>query len=61
MTPTAPRRVVAITGAGGALGGALSRRLAGEPGTALVLSDVSAQSLAETVAGVGERADATET
>jgi NAD(P)-dependent dehydrogenase (short-subunit alcohol dehydrogenase family) len=52
---------VAITGAGGALGGALARRLGGESGTALVLSDVSAQSLAETVDGVGERADATET
>jgi len=46
-------RVVAITGAGGALGAAVSRRLAGEPGTALVLSDVSAESLAQTVAGVG--------
>jgi 3-oxoacyl-[acyl-carrier protein] reductase len=50
MTP--PRRVVAITGAGGALGAAISRRLAGEPATDLVLSDVSAPSLDATVAGL---------
>jgi 3-oxoacyl-[acyl-carrier protein] reductase len=43
------RRVIAITGAGGALGGAISRRLAGEPGTAVVLSDVSEPSLEATV------------
>jgi 3-oxoacyl-[acyl-carrier protein] reductase len=48
----ASRRVVAITGAGGALGAALSRRLAGEPNTALVLSDVAERSLEETVAGL---------
>lgn len=42
----AARRVIAITGAGGALGLALSRRLAGEPDTALVLSDVAQESLA---------------
>jgi 3-oxoacyl-[acyl-carrier protein] reductase len=46
------RRVVAITGAGGALGAAISRRLAGEPATDLVLSDVSAPSLDATVAGL---------
>jgi len=50
-----PRRVVAITGAGGALGAAVSERLAAEPDTALVLSDVSEASLGATVAGVGER------
>jgi len=50
-TPPA-RRVVAITGAGGALGAAISARLAGEPGTDLVLSDVSEPSLAATVAGL---------
>lgn len=50
------RRVVAITGAGGALGAAISARLAGEPGTDLVLSDVSEPSLAATVDGLpGER------
>ena len=48
----APRRVVAITGAGGALGMALSRRLAAEPDTALVLSDVAQESLAATVDAV---------
>jgi 3-oxoacyl-[acyl-carrier protein] reductase len=51
MTPG--RRVVAITGAGGALGAAISARLAGEADTALVLSDVSADMLAATVAGLG--------
>ena len=35
------RRVVAILGAGGTLGTALSRQFAGEPGTDLVLSDLS--------------------
>ena len=46
---TATRRVVAIIGAGGALGGAVARQLAGEPATDLVVSDVSAPSLAATV------------
>jgi meso-butanediol dehydrogenase/(S,S)-butanediol dehydrogenase/diacetyl reductase len=46
------RRVVAITGAGGALGAALSRQLAGEAATDVVLSDVSASSLEGTVAGL---------
>ncbi len=44
------RRVIVITGAGGALGAALSRRFASEPGTDLVLSDISAASLDATVA-----------
>jgi NAD(P)-dependent dehydrogenase (short-subunit alcohol dehydrogenase family) len=57
----APRRVVAITGAGGALGAAVSRRLAGEPGTDLVLSDVSASSLEATVAGLPGAAGSVET
>jgi 3-oxoacyl-[acyl-carrier protein] reductase len=51
MTQDAPR-VVAITGAGGALGAALSRRFAGEPNTAVVLSDVARSSLEDTVAGL---------
>ncbi len=46
------RRVVAITGAGGALGAALSRRFAAEPDTALVISDVADESLAATVAAL---------
>jgi meso-butanediol dehydrogenase/(S,S)-butanediol dehydrogenase/diacetyl reductase len=45
----AARRVIAITGAGGALGTAVSRRLAGEPATDLVLSDVSESSLQATL------------
>ncbi len=49
---TAGRRVVVITGAGGALGAAIAHRLAGEPATDLVLSDVSAPSLEATVAGL---------
>jgi NAD(P)-dependent dehydrogenase (short-subunit alcohol dehydrogenase family) len=49
---TTQRRVVAIMGAGGALGAAISQRLAGEPDTDLVLSDVSAATLEATVAGL---------
>ncbi len=50
MTET--RRVVAIIGAGGALGGAVSQQFASEPATDLVLSDISAPSLDATVAGL---------
>jgi meso-butanediol dehydrogenase / (S,S)-butanediol dehydrogenase / diacetyl reductase len=46
------RRVVVITGAGGALGAAISQQLASEPATDLVLSDVSAPSLDATVTGL---------
>jgi 3-oxoacyl-[acyl-carrier protein] reductase len=54
MTPDpGSRRVVAITGAGGALGGAIAKRLGGEPGTALVLSDISERSLAGTLDVIG--------
>ncbi len=56
-----PRRVVAILGAGGALGAAVSHRLAGEPVTDLVLSDVSAPSLEATVAGLPEGGGSVET
>jgi 3-oxoacyl-[acyl-carrier protein] reductase len=52
---TGTRRVIAITGAGGVLGAAVSRRLAGEPATDLVVSDVSAVALDATVDGLGER------
>ena len=47
--------VVVITGAGGALGGALSRHFAGEPDVDLVLSDVSAPSLDATLHALPER------
>jgi 3-oxoacyl-[acyl-carrier protein] reductase len=50
MTPQ--RRVVAITGAGGALGTAIAQQLASEPATDLVLSDVSAPSLEAAGAGL---------
>ena len=46
------RRVIAITGAGGALGAAIAARLAAEADTALVLSDVSAASLDVTITGL---------
>ncbi len=49
---TGSRRTVVITGAGGALGAALARQFASEPGTDLVLSDVSQASLDATVAGL---------
>ena len=49
---TTARRVVAITGAGGTLGAALSRRFAGEPDTDVVLSDLSDDMLAATMAGL---------
>lgn len=46
------RRVVVITGAGGTLGGALSAHFAREPGTDVVLSDVSGAALDTVVAGL---------
>jgi 3-oxoacyl-[acyl-carrier protein] reductase len=55
------RRVVAITGAGGTLGAALSRQFAGEPDTDVVLSDLSADALAESVAGLPDARGAVET
>jgi 3-oxoacyl-[acyl-carrier protein] reductase len=50
MTET--RRVIAILGAGGTLGAAICGQFAGEPGTDLVLSDVSAASLDASLAGL---------
>jgi 3-oxoacyl-[acyl-carrier protein] reductase len=58
---SASRRAVAITGAGGALGAAISRRLASEPDTDLVLSDVSAPSLEASVAGLALNGGSVET
>jgi meso-butanediol dehydrogenase/(S,S)-butanediol dehydrogenase/diacetyl reductase len=48
------RRVIAILGAGGTLGAAISRRLAGEVETDLVLSDISDDALTNTVDGLAE-------
>ena len=59
--PEQQRRVVVVTGAGGALGAAISRRIAGEPATDLVLSDVSAPSLEATVDGLGDTTGKVET
>ena len=47
-----PRRVVVMLGAGGALGSAISRQLAGEPRTDLVLSDIDETSLQATIDGL---------
>ena len=55
------RRVVAITGAGGTLGAALSSRFAGEADTDVVLSDVNPASLDATVQGLPEARGAVET
>lgn len=54
MSGTPEPRVVVVTGAGGALGSAISAQLAGEPGTAVVLSDVSRAALDATVAALPE-------
>jgi meso-butanediol dehydrogenase / (S,S)-butanediol dehydrogenase / diacetyl reductase len=55
------RRVVAITGAGGTLGAALSSQLVGEPETDVVLSDVSESSLEATVNALPQQRGAVET
>jgi meso-butanediol dehydrogenase / (S,S)-butanediol dehydrogenase / diacetyl reductase len=55
------RRVIAITGAGGALGAAIAAHFAGGPDTDLVLSDVSAPSLDATVTGLPEARGPVET
>jgi NAD(P)-dependent dehydrogenase (short-subunit alcohol dehydrogenase family) len=52
--PAGSRRIVAIIGAGGTLGSALSHRFAGEPATDLVLSDVSQPALDATLSGLPE-------
>ena len=54
-------RVVVVTGAGGALGAAISRQFAQEPDTALVLSDISADSLAASADGLAASAGPVET
>ena len=54
-------RVVAITGAGGTLGAALSQRFAGEPDTDVVLSDLSESMLAASIDGLPEARGAVET
>ncbi len=55
------RRVVAILGAGGALGGAISARLASEADTDLVLSDMSKDSLGSTLGALAGAAGSVET
>jgi 3-oxoacyl-[acyl-carrier protein] reductase len=56
-----PRRVIAITGAGGTLGSAISARLASEDDTDVVLSDVSDAALDATLAGLPARETNVET
>jgi 3-oxoacyl-[acyl-carrier protein] reductase len=48
------RRVVAISGAGGALGGELAGHFARQPDTDLVLSDISASSLDDTMSRLSD-------
>lgn len=48
------RRVVAVLGAGGALGSAISARLASEPDTDLVLSDLDEAAVIETSSNLGD-------
>jgi meso-butanediol dehydrogenase / (S,S)-butanediol dehydrogenase / diacetyl reductase len=55
------RRVIAILGAGGALGTALCAKLAAEPATDLVLSDLSEDALAKAGADVAGSAGAVTT
>ncbi len=55
------RRVVAILGAGGGLGTAISHQLAGEPLTDLVLSDISSAGLQATVDTLPDNAGTVET
>src|SRR3954449_13182289 len=55
------RRTVVINGAGGALGGALSRQFAAEPDTDLVLSDVSEAAVDATLGSLPERRGGVET
>lgn len=54
------RRVVVITGAGGALGGALVRQFASEPATDLVVSDLSEALLDTSVASASASSGAVE-
>jgi meso-butanediol dehydrogenase/(S,S)-butanediol dehydrogenase/diacetyl reductase len=56
MPTEGPRRVIVILGAGGTLGSAISRQLAGQPGTDLVLSDLSETALLETLSGLPDGA-----
>jgi meso-butanediol dehydrogenase / (S,S)-butanediol dehydrogenase / diacetyl reductase len=58
---SARRRVVVITGAGGALGAAISGRLAGEPDTDLVLSDLRSETLDAACAHLADAAAEVET
>ncbi len=58
---TDDRRVVVITGAGGTLGAAVSRQLAGEPATDVVLSDRDPAALDATTAQLSDGAGAVET
>jgi 3-oxoacyl-[acyl-carrier protein] reductase len=54
-------RVVVILGAGGTLGSVLSRRLAAEPATDIVLSDISEAAIQATVDGLVDQSGSVET
>jgi meso-butanediol dehydrogenase/(S,S)-butanediol dehydrogenase/diacetyl reductase len=55
------QRVIAILGAGGTLGAALTRQLAGESPAGLVLSDLDADSLEVTLDGIADNGTSIET
>jgi 3-oxoacyl-[acyl-carrier protein] reductase len=55
------RRVIAILGAGGTLGSALSQKLAAEPETDLVLSDLNEDALVQAEAALADSAGAVAT
>ena len=55
------QRVIAILGAGGTLGAAISRQLASESLTALVVSDISPSSLEATIGGLPDNGAPVET
>jgi NAD(P)-dependent dehydrogenase (short-subunit alcohol dehydrogenase family) len=59
--PGHERRIVAVLGAGGTLGAAICSQLAGEPGTDLVVSDISDASLKATVDGLPDAGTTVET
>jgi 3-oxoacyl-[acyl-carrier protein] reductase len=54
-------RVVVLLGAGGSLGGAIARKLASEPDTDLVLSDVSEDAVAASAASITDATGGVET
>ncbi|HEX3796809.1 MAG TPA: SDR family oxidoreductase [Acidimicrobiales bacterium] len=61
MSDDTPRRVIAVIGAGGSLGGAICARLAADSNTALVMSDISDAALAGSLDAVNATSTPTAT